>query len=121
EKGPVRSLGFREVDSTWLPFGPRIVIRTPSKAVSMIRKLARSPAVAVKVNNPTLSGAVIVTVFVSPKAILPKYSTVSPGWGNGGGMMKSSLLVAVPRDVVTVIGPEAAAGGTMVVMLVVVA
>src|SRR5262249_36187326 len=36
-------------------------------------------------------------------------------------MMKSSLLLAVPREVVTVIGPEVAKGGTMADMAVVVA
>jgi len=67
-----------------------------------------------------LFAELIVTVLLSPMAILPVTSTSVAVYGDGG-TKKSAVLVALPAGVATEIRPEVARLGTLVEMAVVVA
>jgi len=87
---------------------------------SVVPILTHWPGTPSKRTIAILFGVVIETTWLWPIAIRDMTSTSATVWGDGG-IKKSALLVPLPSGVITVMRPDPAAAGTVVVMLVAVA
>jgi hypothetical protein len=83
-------------------------------------RLARCPAVPSNSSSAILPAVVIDTDLPVP-AVSRSATSTSAGVNDGGGMMKSAVLTAVPSSVRTKMRPEPVAAGTSVDRLVAVA